>query len=412
MRIGIVGPVSTESVWDLLGPERESLPVGHYGAPLMGTLIQEMIARGHRVCAFTTSPGLSTGLEETVVGRGHNFTIHYAPLRPRAFSRSGGQWGRAADFFRRERDFITRAIATENVDVVHAHWSYEFAQAAMDTGLPHLVTCHDAPQVVLRYAPDLYRLVRFFMAKDVLARAKAVTAVSPYLKDLVQGYARVPVQVVPNPIPASSVSAVAKQEISDPSAPRIALILNGWGKLKNPEVAFQAFRMVRSAAPGAELFAMGKGYGDGEAAQIWARANDLHHNVHFLGPMKHQDLMQQLGTMDILVHPSLEETFGMSIAEAMALGVVVVGGKYSGAVPDTLSEGECGVVVDVRSAREIADAVIGLVKSDERYARLAKAAARKVKTQYSPDAVVSTYEALYLASIRAQSSGRALSSAA
>ena len=40
-------------------------------------------------------------------------------------------------------------------DVVHGHWTYEFALGAMDTGLPCGVTAHDSPYTIVKYFPNL-----------------------------------------------------------------------------------------------------------------------------------------------------------------------------------------------------------------------------------------------------------------
>jgi YD repeat-containing protein len=60
-----------------------------------------------------------------------------------------------------------------------------------------------------------------------------------------------------------------------------------------------------------------------------------------------------LDTTDILVHPSREESFGMTIAEAQLAGVVVIGGAHSGAVPWTLDYNRAGRLVDVRSTKDL-----------------------------------------------------------
>jgi L-malate glycosyltransferase len=69
-----------------------------------------------------------------------------------------------------------------------------------------------------------------------------------------------------------------------------------------------------------------------------------------------------------VAHPSLEESFGMVVLEAMALGVPVLGGQRSGAVPWLLA-GDAGVLVDVRNPSAIAEGLIRLL-SDKQFARL------------------------------------------
>ena len=53
MKIGIVGPVSTESIKGLLKDDIKSLPKGTSGAPFLGTLIKTLINNGHQVSVYT-----------------------------------------------------------------------------------------------------------------------------------------------------------------------------------------------------------------------------------------------------------------------------------------------------------------------------------------------------------------------
>lgn len=392
MKIGIAGHISKASIAHLVDGDVRDLPHGYSGgAPLLGTLIGALLERGHSITAYTTSSDLP--LSERVTATGDRFKITFCPARPRSFRYSDGHWGRATDAFKHERIALSRAMQDDAPDLVHAHWSYEFAMAAIESGLPHLVTCHDAPQVVLRYMPNLYRLVRYFMARRVLDQARHLTAVSPYLHQKIGHYSRVPITVVPNPLPAHPETLAAPTRQYDPAHPRIAMVLNGWGALKNPQPALRAFALLRRRFPTAELSIMGSDYGPGGKAEAWAQSQGLAEGVHFMGSQPYHTLIAKLAQTDLLLHPSLEETFGMSIAEAMSLGVPVVGGQTSGAVPWVI--GECGHLVDVRSERAIAEAAIELLTDSQRLNSLRVAARSAAMSRFSRDAVVSAYEDCY-----------------
>ncbi|KVW94660.1 hypothetical protein ABW22_11465 [Thiobacillus denitrificans] len=367
------------------------MPRGYYGAPLLGTLIGALLERGHNIVAYTTSSDMQPSTRVSVSG--DRFKITYCSARPRAFRYSEGRWGRAADAFRHERVALSQAMQNDAPDLVHAHWSYEFALAAIESGLPHLVTCHDAPQVVLRHSPDPYRLVRYFMARRVLDQAQNLTAVSPYLKQKLDSYARVPITVVPNPLPTHPAHLAASTRQYDPLRPRIAMVLNGWGALKNPQPALRAFATLRRAFPAAELSIMGSDYGPGGKAESWAQAKGLTDGVHFMGPQPYPVLLAKLAESDLLLHPSLEETFGMSIAEAMSLGVPVVGGETSGAVPWVI--GESGLLVDVRSPQAIVQAALEILNQPRALCDLSARAKDAALQRFSPAAVVAAYERCY-----------------
>lgn len=394
MKVAIVGPIATEDIAHLLSGNETDLPRGYTGAPLMATLIDSLISRGHEVSGFTTSGGLRVERDRWVMAEGRQFRIYYCGARARAFRPEHGRFGRAADFFAIERACLRSAILAESPAVVHAHWSYEFGLAALETGLPCVVTCHDAPQVVLRFMPNPYRFARYLMARRCLAAANVVTAVSPFLRIEAQSYSRVPLEVVPNALP-DDVIARAKRVRKGASTvkPIIAMVINGWGRLKNPVPALRGFGLLRRLVPDAELHMFGADFGPGEKAEQWARKHRLHEGTTFWGGTPHDVLLTKLGAADVLVHPSLLEACPMSVIEAMAHGVPVVAGGFSGGVPWVVGEG--GLLVDVRKPAAICDALYQLLKSQDVYGRCASAGLSRVADTFSAKSVASAYETQY-----------------
>jgi len=87
----------------------------------------------------------------------------------------------------------------------------------------------------------------------------------------------------------------------------------------------------------------------------------------------------------------------MSIAEAMSLGVPVVGGQDSGAVPWVIGEG--GVVADVKSAVAI-EAALAQLLSDPANLLRHEQAAKARSSSFGVAEVAATYEAHYLTVLR------------
>lgn len=390
MKIGIAGPISTESVARFIEGDVSSLPVGYGGAPLLGTLIGGLLARGHQVFAYTTSPNLP----HAVMAQGGRFKIYYCPARKHSVRMNGWHLGRIVDFFRLERRYLVQAMRMDNPDIVHAHWAYEFALATIAFGKPHVVTCHDAPQEVLKYMPNLYRLGRYFMALKAMRAAQKLTTVSPYMSELLGPLVHKDIEVIPNPIPP-----MIAHQILDHSrqlsltAPVVVMVANGWGRRKNPQAGLLAFAKLRTLLGGARLRLFGGEFGQGEVAQRWAREQGIVAGMEFIGRLPYENLLEEIAKGDVFLHPSLEESFGMVVAEAMALGVPVVGGKASGAVPWVIGEG--GVLVDVTNPTEIAAALKAVLANQDHWQKLRTAAHQSSQTRFSPEMVAALYEMTY-----------------
>jgi glycosyltransferase involved in cell wall biosynthesis len=115
--------------------------------------------------------------------------------------------------------------------------------------------------------------------------------------------------------------------------------------------------------------------------------------MEFIGRVPYDRLLNELADSDILIHPSLEETFGMSVAEAMALGIPVIGGAHSGAVPWVVGEG--GALTDVTSPAAIEQATLELLDNPLRYRAAAEAAQARVRNCFTGDRVAEAYDASY-----------------
>jgi glycosyltransferase involved in cell wall biosynthesis len=400
LRIALVGPFSGPSLAAGLS-FAAPLPPGYPGAPLMTALAQALVARGHQVAAISTdytSPVAE--LEPFRLFRGSGIDAYYCPQRPRSFSASGGRRGRALDFFAFERACLQQAIAHFQPDVVHAHWAYEFAWAALDAGHPTLVTAHDSPLQVLRFMPHPYRLARLLMARHVLRRSRHVTAVSPDLERDLRAWTPAPIEVVPNPLSGPIVQA-------EPCAPQafdsktLVMVLNGWVRLKNGRRALRAFALARRTDPALRLDCLGADFQHGGPAHRWAQAHGLAEGVRFLGPVPQPVLVQHLRSGLALLHPSLLEACSMAIAEAMAVGLPVIAGATTAGVAWQLEGGQAGVLADVRSTASMAAAITRLAADRARWLSLSAAAHARARQLFAVDAVVERYLALYGQLLRA-----------
>lgn len=383
--IGMVGPASPREFADHLNLSPQDLPSGLGGSPV-NLLTQELLRRGRRIQLFTLDPTI-TGER---VFRGEHLSVCVGPYRSRPRHR-------ALDFFAAEQAYLASAIARERPAVIHAQWTYEFALASQSTGIPSLVTAHDAPLNVLRHNPTVYRLVRTLMAWRAVRRASFLSAVSPHVEHHLRRYhfRSGPVAVIPNGLPDSLFSMVSQAGTRDTRL-NFATVLNGWGNYKNGQSAIRAFALARPRIPNARLLMFGASHGPGENAQRWAREHGLEKCIEFVGMLPHEQLLARLAEdADVLLHPALEEAQPMAIIEAMSLGIPVIGGRNSGGVPWTLDQGRAGLLVDVSSPAAIAQAMTDLARDPVRRIEWGLRGRRLAVSRYHISAVADAYEALY-----------------
>lgn len=382
--IGIAGPLNLHLLKNYIDPVGGTLPDG-LGGTVLPSLIIEFLKRGRKIVVFTSDKKIT----HPVTIQGNLIKLCINPSR---------QNHRARDFFALERKFLLNSMQEERIDVLHAHWTYEFALAALDSGIPTLVTAHDAPLKILQYNKTPYQIMCTLMAFAAIKKTKNMTAVSPYvslhLKN-VFGYKR-DITIIPNGLSQDIFSLYKKKENTPKEKIIFAAVLNGWGPLKNTRTLIKAFSLVREKLKSTELWLFGIGHGSNEPAEQWAQKNNNAADVRFWGNTQYQSMLQLLSSgVDILVHPSLEESFSYAVVEGLALGLPVIAGAKSGAIPYTLGNGQAGILVDVRSHTKLAEAMLKLANSPYTRKYLSETGRDYALTHYTIEQVVDQYEHQY-----------------
>jgi len=108
------------------------------------------------------------------------------------------------------------------------------------------------------------------------------------------------------------------------------------------------------------------------------------------------DVRHWIAGSDVILVPSLwQEPFGLTVIEAMACGRPVVATRVGG-IPEIVTEGEDGLLIDPRDAAGEAAAKIASLAADPALgARLAARASETVRLRFSMDAMALSVAALY-----------------
>ncbi len=106
------------------------------------------------------------------------------------------------------------------------------------------------------------------------------------------------------------------------------------------------------------------------------------------------DVPDILQAADVLVQPSLSESFGMSIAEGLAAGLPVVASDVGG-VPEIIQDGETGILVPPRDPDAIASGVASLLEDREHAASMAARGRDRIREMFSPDRCADQHDRVY-----------------
>jgi len=157
---------------------------------------------------------------------------------------------------------------------------------------------------------------------------------------------------------------------------------------KNPEGLLDAFAQVRKAEPAARLVMVGPQPDPDYAESIRDRilGLGLGDSVDVIGLVDNDRLRREIAAARAVVLFSREETAPTIIAQAMAAGKPVVAARVGG-VPEMVSDGDTGFVVDSGDVATLADRLLTLLRDQDLCLRMGRRSHEVALDRFTPEAV-------------------------
>ena len=223
--------------------------------------------------------------------------------------------------------------------------------------------------------PVLRRLER-----QVLRRAALVYATSPATREAVAaeaGLALDEVRLLPIPVDTRAFAPEPDAAwLRRLDAPVVVFVGRAGDPRKNVTLLADAFRVLRSRVPAARLRLVGRPPGRDVLERLPSDAEILGEVV---------TVAPHLRTASLLVLPSLQEGFGIVVAEALAAGVPVVV-TPSGGPEHLVGTSGGGVVLSGFGPEELGETVAALLGDAERLARMRRSGRDYVSREHGLEA--------------------------
>jgi glycosyltransferase involved in cell wall biosynthesis len=159
--------------------------------------------------------------------------------------------------------------------------------------------------------------------------------------------------------PGDAAAARARVAAHGLTKPFVLFVSSLW-PYKNCDGLLRAWAAARDELGGRQLAIVGPGRDEKYVAQLHALAAELGitDDVVFVGGVPLDETVSFYRAADVFVYPSLNETFGLPILEAMACGCPVVTSDTS-AMPETA--GGAAILCDPKSPESIGRAIVEAV---------------------------------------------------
>ena len=129
--------------------------------------------------------------------------------------------------------------------------------------------------------------------------------------------------------------------------------------LKGIRHLFSIYERILAERPDVSLLVVGDGP-DRQAYEAYVQHRGWRH-VHFLGFVSPDLLPQYFALADVFLFPTLSDTYGAVLAEAMAAECVVVSSSFAAATPDLVRHGSTGFAMNPTLHQAAADIVLDVL---------------------------------------------------
>ena len=187
-------------------------------------------------------------------------------------------------------------------------------------------------------------------------------------------------------------NAVDLQPVPSARRDRDRPVVIAVGRLKAPKDFLTLVRGLALLPPGAgDAHIVGEGP-DRAVLEAEIRRLGIGDRVHLLG--ERRDVPELLADADVFVLSSASEGMPVSVLEAMAVGLPVVGSRVGG-VPELVVDGETGLLIEPHDPDELAAAIDRLLADSEVRRQMGEAGRERTQGRFALDSFRRAHVELY-----------------
>ncbi|MHA1381619.1 MAG: glycosyltransferase family 4 protein [Candidatus Helarchaeota archaeon] len=325
-------------------------------------------------------------IERDYIKKNGRTTIHYQAGQKR-FNRV------TLDLFDTLR--IRKKLIEINPDIVHTHDQGKYTQATFGKSYPVVITISTISREVFKMKKSLKdNLIRknfaILLENRCLKRAKSIIAISPFVRKTFDEKTNATFYEIPNPVRNSYFSIEDREEKN-----RI-LFAGRIVPLKGIHILLKSLAIVRKSIPNIKAIIAGPILEEDYYRENikFIRNNNLWDNVHFLGQLNQDRIVEEYTKCSIFIIPSFAESFSLVAAQAQAAGKPVIASN-AGGLTDVIIDGKSGFIVDPGDYKELARKILLLLNNRKLRKKMGKRGKEIAKKRFMIDDVAHQVKNVY-----------------
>ena len=299
---------------------------------------------------------------------------------------------------------MVQSFLSKNADIIHTH-SYGYFQNHAGwirerfQSTPWVITPHFHPSWSMWGGSKRKTLREFYdtvIGKGTLEAADLITCVSKHERDMLVseiGLKEDNIKIIYNGINWSDWSSVPKKEVFRKQYPTVSekfvLFAGRLATNKGLSDLISAMQLIDKKS--VDLVITGADMGLGK--KLEKEASDKGVTMHRLGHIDDETYRSVLSAAEMLVLPSEYEAFGIVLLEAAAAKTAVIGTNVGG-IPEAMSPGNNGLIVEYNDVNNLAKS-IAILLEDEKMSREMGKSGREWAKKFSWESIVKEIEHEY-----------------
>ena len=299
---------------------------------------------------------------------------------------------------------MVQSFLSKNADIIHTH-SYGYFQNHAGwirerfQSTPWVITPHFHPSWSMWGGSKRKTLREFYdtvIGKGTLEAADLITCVSKHERDMLVseiGLKEDNIKIIYNGINWADWSSVPNKEVFRKQYPTVSekfvLFAGRLAINKGLSDLISAMQLIDKKS--VDLVITGADMGLGK--QLEKEASDKGVTVHRLGHIDDETYRSVLSAAEMLVLPSEYEAFGIVLLEAAAAKTAVIGTNVGG-IPEAMSPGNNGLIVEYNDVNNLAKS-IAILLEDEKMSKEMGNSGREWAKNFSWESIVKEIEHEY-----------------
>jgi len=260
---------------------------------------------------------------------------------------------------------IKEIIKKEKPDVIMGHMPVTFIcdvtlPIALKEKIPFIIKYHHGGSMKKGKFPIdiiIWFYESFFLRK-ILKRSDKIIVSSKFIsEDFLKNYKEKTIVITP----AVDTKLFKPNSIKNKNQILFVGNLKKSEDYKGLNFLFEAIKIIKENTPEVKLMIVG----DGDYRKYYENMCNklgLEKNIEFKGELKKEKLVREYQNTNIFVLPSLMESFGMVLIEAMACKKPVIGSNIGG-IPYVIDNNKNGLLVPPKDPKALAKAIIKILEN-------------------------------------------------